>query len=415
MSTKLFLLFVLFLLLILALRILTFKETIYKAREELIIEETLLSEPRVKGSTQQFWVGNRGILVIAPRFPQYHYGEKLMLNSTLQERVIDKNNSILIAYFPKIEAAEKSTNALLAISQFIRQKVRSLFNASLPPTSSSLLSGIIFGVRGDMPQDFFESLKKTGTLHVIAASGMNVSLVGSFLASFLILFVRRQIALFITIVGIFFYALLAGFEPSIVRAAIMGSIAFAAQIMGRQNLSLFSLFIAGFIMLMVSPQSLYDIGFQLSFLATLGLITVKPIFDSALSRINLPNFLGFLHESFSTSLAAQIGTLPVLVANFGTFSLISILANTLILWTVPPVMIIGFVAALLGFITSDLAGFLLQFSLPFLMLFESVVRLFGAVPIAVAVGEVPFILSLGYYCLLVSAVLFIREMHYERK
>lgn len=418
MSTKYFLLFIVSLSLLLLLRLLTFKDQAYKAGEEVIIEETLLSEPRIKGSTQQFWVGERKVLVITARFPKYHYADTLAINSTLEERVIDKNNSILIAYFPKIEFAPNADNAekfLLAVSSSIRQKVGDLFRTSLPSTSTSLLLGIVFGVREGMPDEFYENLQKTGTLHVIAASGMNVSMVGGFLASFLVFFVRRQIALILTIISIFFYAFLAGFEPSIVRAAIMGSIAFSALILGRQNLSFLSLFLAGFIMLMLSPPTLFDIGFQLSFLATLSLIILKPLFDAFISRMNLPQFLGLFNESFTTTLSAQLGTLPILLANFGTFSPVSILANTLILWTVPSIMVIGFFSAVLGFITDFLAAIILQLSLPFLLLFEAVVNFFGQRSINIEVADFPFIMALGYYLLLIAFVIFLKQVQYGKK
>ena len=139
-----------------------------------------------------------------------------------------------------------------------------MFFQTLPSPSSSLLLGIIFGIKEQMPKDFTDNLRTSGVFHVIAASGMNVTLVAGFLSVFFAFFFKRQIAIGLSILGIIFYAILAGLEPSIIRASVMGILVFSAQILGRQTLAVNFLALTGFVMLFVDPSLIFDIGFQLS-------------------------------------------------------------------------------------------------------------------------------------------------------
>ncbi len=166
--------------------------------------------------------------------------------------------------FPKIEAKISQQNFILVITSSIRQRIISFLNKNLSPNLSGLLLGIVFGIKEGIPKDFFNDLRQVGVLHVIAASGMNVTMTAGFISSIFLLFLRRQIALIVTIFGILFYAVLAGGEASIVRASIMGIVVFAAQILGRQAWPAFILFLTGYIMLFWDPSLISDIGFQIS-------------------------------------------------------------------------------------------------------------------------------------------------------
>lgn len=396
MSTKILALLVTTLFCALLIRFITVKQVEYRVGE-VRLERTLLTEPKLRGTTQQFWIDGK-ILVVAPRFPEYHYGDTLLISGTLEGKVLGKRGTIITAYFPSIEIRQKKQNSLLSLTSFIRQHMKTTVSSTLPSTSASLLLGILLGVKEDMPSTFFEALRNTGTLHVVAASGMNVAIIGGFLFGITTRLLRRQIALLVSVAGIFLYAAIAGFEPSIVRASIMGGLAFGAQMLGRQDLPIFALVLAGFSMLMFAPLLLFDIGFQLSFFATAGLITLKPVFDAKVR-----------FDSFTITLAAQLTTLPILLANFGSFSLLSILANTLVLWTVPLIMAIGGIAVLLGFVMAPLGMLTLIVSLPFLLFFEAVVSFFGKLPGVVTIEEFPIILGAGYYLVLLSIVMIWRR------
>lgn len=397
------------LLLILAVRFYFFYQTKpeFKSGQEITLRTTLLSEPQLAGKIQRFYVDK--ILVIAPRFPEYHYGDSLIISGTLEQRLLTNrqgNQQILTLYFPKIGKRNPAlSGAGLALASIIRQKVTSTFKSILPNTESGLLLGIVLGLKENLPQELMASLKTSGTLHVVAASGMNVTMVGGFLTAAFGVFLRRQIALILVILGIFFYALLAGLEPSIVRAGVMGAITYCALILGRQNLAILSLLITGYLMLIIAPGILTDVGFQLSFLATLGLVTLKPQLDRLVLIKKVKNYQ--LGNDLTTTLAAQLATLPILLSNFGNYSPLSIMANTAVLWTIAPLMVLGGLASISSLIFEPVSQILLILTLPLLLFFEKVVLFFATLGGQLRIESFPIAFSLGYYFILVSLVLFL--------
>lgn len=399
--------FVGILLLLLAFRFQQFYQTKsnYINGQEITFQTTLMSQPKTSSNQQRLSIvledGQR-VLVTIPRYPKFHYADTVLISGTLKKRVINNKNIVLAMYFPKIEAVKNDQNSVLALTSRIRQKITTLFQKSLPQSASSLLLGITFGIKEDKTSDFFEKLQATGVLHVVAASGMNVTMVGGVLSSLFMLFLRRQVAIGFTIFGIFLYAILAGLEASIVRASIMGTLVFVAQILGRQYMASYALFLAGAAMLFFDPKLLFDIGFQLSFLATLGLIYIRPVL------IFIPKKL-FISEDLQTTIAAQIATLPILLSNFGTYSLVSILVNGLVLWTVPILMIIGGVGAVAGLIFEFAGNLILYTSLPFLFYFEQIVSYFATKGSMVTIEVFPWQWSVGYYCLLLAIVFYAQK------
>lgn len=363
--------------------------------QALNFETTLLSEPKITSRSQKFsaeYSSNR-IFITTNLFSQYHYGDKLEISGRLKVKLLRDNRQLFALDFPKIEAKNNDRGFVLAVTSFIRQKIISFFNHNLSSDSSGLILGIVFGIKEGIPSDFLNDLRNVGVMHVIAASGMNVTMVGGFLSSFFMLFLRRQIALFMSILGILFYAVLAGGEASIVRASIMGILVFSAQILGRQAWPSFILFLTAYSMLFWDPSLIQDIGFQLSFLATIGLLYSKPIFKHPLLDI------------FQTTIFAQIATLPILIANFGTYSLWSILVNGLVLWTVPMLMIIGGISSILSFIFEPVAKVILLLGLPILIYFETVVRFFSSLGAVVKIDEINWFVITGYYLLVLSLTL----------
>lgn len=354
----------------------------------LNFEATILSAPQTFGSRQVFTANykNNKIRITTSRYPEFNYGDFVRISG----KISDRNRGVLM-YFPKIEIVNNSSNILqlsLRKVNLLRENLISLFARTLPSPSSSLLLGIIFGIKEQMPKDFSDNLKTTGVFHVVAASGMNVTLVGGFISSILTFFLKRQIAIALSIVGIMFYAVLAGLEASIIRASIMGILVFSAQIMGRQTLAANGLFFAGFAMLFVDPSLISDIGFQLSFMATLGILFIKPL---------------------PATIAAQLATLPILMANFGTYSIYSVLVNGLVLWTVPILMAIGGIGAMLGLIFAPLGQLIIYLSYPLLIYFEKIVEIFGRIGGVISISALAWQFIAGYYCLLASILIIFKK------
>ena len=371
----------------------------YADGQSVKFEATILSQPQVIGSRQIFTANykNQKIKITTSLLPEINYGDYTYISG----KISNKDNRVLM-YFPDIEIKNNSSNifqsGLKSIS-LIRQKLILLFSETLPSPSSSLLLGIIFGIKEQMPKNFTDNLRTSGVFHVIAASGMNVTLVGGFISTFFAFFLKRQIAVGMSILGIIFYAILAGLEPSIIRASIMGILVFSAQILGRQSLAVNGLSLAGFAMLLIDPTMISDVGFQLSFAATLGILYIKPLFGGK---------EGILSEILTT-VAAQIATLPILLVNFGIYSLYSVLVNGLVLWTVPILMMVGGVGAILSLVLMPLGQALIYLCYPLLLYFENIVNFFGKIGGTISVKDFPWEFIAGYYCLLVSILIVSRR------
>ncbi len=426
------LLFIVILILALSLRFFFFyhNQPVYKDGQELKLETTLLSEPTQSGKFQRITArlpkGER-VFVSAPSYPRYEYGQTLFINGILRiKQLSNTNNNITIQQYsnnqtiytmsyPKIVVLschpELISGSLSCFPQFIapiRSRIIWLFDTSLPQPAGNLLLGIVFGISEGMPKDFGAVLQTAGVLHVIAASGMNVTIIGGFLASLFGRVLRRQYALVITITGIIFYAGLAGFSASIVRASIMGILVFSAQILGRQTLALYGLLLAGFCMLLYQPFLLFDTGFQLSFMATLGLIVFNPVIQGILNKKGW--FIDLIGETdFLTTFIAQLATLPILLGTFGSYSPVSIIVNFLVLWMIPILMIIGGVGTIVGLVIPVFGQWIFYLSLPFLYYFEQVVWLLGSLPLSVTVENLSWQLIVGYYLLLIATLQILKK------
>lgn len=253
--------------LILLLKLFIFYQTkpVYKDNQSISFDSKVISVPKVYKTYQNFSVelpsGDRAF-VKTEVYPEYFYQSKVLVSGNLKYRLLDNKATILTMDFPKIEFVKNRESSFLAVGYSIRQKIIIVFQRVLPKDLSSLMLGIVFGIKEDFSKDFLNDLRVSGVMHVIAASGMNVTMTGGFMLYLFSLFLKRQLAVVSSIVGILFYAFLASFEPSIVRASIMGIIAFSALILGKQQFSLYALFLTGFVMLFISPSFLLILVFS---------------------------------------------------------------------------------------------------------------------------------------------------------
>jgi competence protein ComEC len=207
---------------------------------------------------------------------------------------------------------------------------------------------------------------------VVVASGMNVTLVAGFLLNLLILVLPRRQAVPVTLIGIWCYSLIAGFDAPIIRAAIMGSIGFTAQVLGKLYYAWRALAFSALAMLIIQPKWVGDIGFILSFVATASLMIFEAKIRKYLMKIPV-----ILREGLSTSLAAQIGVAPILLVTFGQFNLLSPLINALVLWTIAPITIIGAIGGLIGVFVPGLGRMILYLTFPLSAWFVYIVNIFN--------------------------------------
>lgn len=291
-----------------------------------------------------------------------------------------------------------------------------------PDPEASLLAGILLGVDNGLPEDLQQSFKDTGTSHIIAISGFNIAIIAElFLALFGRAFGKRRGAVFAAI-GIIFYTLLVGAEAAVVRAAVMGVTALFARHLGRQQDGLVTLFAVAALMNLFNPYYMQDVGFQLSFAATLGLILYAQPLEGFVVRwltrmagtqgetytgtqvhtytgtqVNTqpgtPNshllsptpaphitkISSLISNFFLLTLAAQITTIPIMAYHFKRLSLISFIANPFILPAQPAVMILGGLADMLGMVFEPLGQLAAFIAWPFVAYTIQMVDFFGNV------------------------------------
>lgn len=383
----------------------------YKLGQIISFSYTFLKDPQTNHFGTQI-LNTRGLFISLPNDKIFQYGDTVLLLGRVGEKSFfstKENKMMQQKTLENLSVTKKSeTNFFLSLAFVIRQKVSETFYNILPHNEAGLLIGVVFGIRSSMDKSLTDAFRNTGVLHVIAASGTNVTMVGELLLLSLIPFVKRKMAALFTVAGIFFYALIAGFAPSILRAAIMASFAYGAVLFGRQNYSLLALLFAGFLMALIQPDVIFDVGFQLSFLSTIGILFIKPLLDKLLFKRKL-----FLSDDLSTTTAAQAATLPIMIFAFSSYSLIGLVVNPLVLWTVPMLMILGGAAAIFCLFLPILAIPFLYIAYPLLLYFEKVTTFFDRFSFPLRVENAPIALILGYYCLLLSLILFLKKSKHK--
>jgi competence protein ComEC len=233
-----------------------------------------------------------------------------------------------------------------------RNSFASSIHKILPPPESTLLEGLLLG-NVSFSEKLNEAFVRTGTIHIVALSGFNVTIVAEAIMRLLKIFLSSLASIYAGVISIVLFAVMTGAGSTIVRASIMAILALLARATGRTYDATRALFIAGFIMILESPLILFhDISFQLSFLATLGIIHLSPRFEKYFYW--MPKILE-LPKIAATTLAAYFFVLPFLLYKMGTLSVVALPVNILILPFLPMTMFFGFSAGLLGLIGKALS------------------------------------------------------------
>jgi len=364
-------------------------------------------------------------LLFVPRYPAYDYGDILLVKGKLETppQLDDFDYKGYLAHqgiystmlYPKIEILEtgKGSNLLQWVYS-LRNHLSQTLAEVLPEPQASLAQGIILGIRGNIPSSVKAAFTHTGTAHLLAISGLHLSIVAGVLLSLGIwLFGRKGYSYIWLALGvIWLYALLTGMHPPVFRAAIMVSLFLIAELIGRQRSAVTALFFAAAIMVGISPQILWDAAFQMSFMAMAGLIFIFPPIRS-LGRKAVDVTLGedgtaasianFIADSFGVSLGAIIAVWPLVAYYFGIISPVAPLATFFALPALPGIIIIGALAGGLGFITIPVAQVIAWLAWLFLSYMLLAVNVFDAIPF-IEEGSVGTTLLLVYYPALALAL-----------
>jgi len=271
------------------------------------------------------------------------------------------------------------------------------------------MAGILLGVESGIPLDVQEAFKATGTSHVIAISGFNIAILAGLFTLFFSRLLGRWRGAVVAALGIAFYTVLVGAGASVVRAALMGWLSLLAVQIGRRQNGLNSLAIVAALMAVFNPTILWDVGFQLSFLATLGLVLYADPVQQAFKRLAvryLPSHLverlaGPVGEYILLTLAAQVLVLPVMAYHFQRLSLTMLVANPLILPVQPAVMILGGLAVLAGVVFQPLGQALAYLAWPWVAYTIRVVEGLSGIPGGeVSLGSIQLFSVAVFYSLL---------------
>ncbi|MBI5019359.1 ComEC/Rec2 family competence protein [Candidatus Gottesmanbacteria bacterium] len=260
-----------------------------------------------------------------------------------------------------------------------------IINRLLPEPHAGLLVGLLFGTKSSLPPDFYDALVASGTLHIVALSGMNIAIMSRLVQMVLVGAIGRRASGVATIGFICWFVWFVGASPSIIRASLMGGVSLLAVLFGRQYWAIYAWSIAVVLMLFSRPQWLTDISFQLSALATLGII----LFGGDPSAENNPGgkiikWGSYIKKIVITdlrlTLAAQVFTVPIVFWNFHKVSLISPVANLLIGWVIGPLTGLGWITVLLSFFWFPLGYIVAWLDWVFLEYIVRTVYIMGSLP-----------------------------------
>ncbi len=370
---------------------------------------------------------NGTALVFVPRYPAYRYGDVIKLTGRLNTppRLDDFDYAGYLEHqgiyttilYPRIEVVDTGKGfPPLAWIYSLREDLSDTLTQVLPEPQASLAQGIVLGMRGNIPDDLNADFARSGTTHLLAISGFNISIMaGILLGVGLWLFGRRHyFYVWLALGAVWLYAVLTGMNPPVLRSAIMASLFLTAEALGRQQSAVVSLTFAAAVMAGVNPYVLGDASFQLSFLSMAGLVFIYPVLNGYGRRIVSARLgdEGFLVSSanltvntMSATLAAIIAVWPVVAYYFGIFSLAGPLATFLALPALPVIVLLGTLTAFIGLASVAVAGIFGWLSWLFLSYMMAVVSGLGAPSMAaVAVESLSPIFIACYYAALAAVI-----------
>lgn len=310
-----------------------------------------------KGSLRLDQLVTGDVLITLNKYPQYHYGDRVKVYGELVEpgefngfnygNYLSRYGVYSVMYYPYIEVLEEGHgNFFWAGMAWTQTKFLSQINKLLPEPHASFEAGLLVGARKGIPEDLMVKFNITGLTHIIAISGYNITIIIVFVM-WLLAGLPRKMGFWVAIGAIVLFTLFVGASPAVTRASIMGILGLIALNHGRQNNIHITVLFSACFMVLWNPKILWwDVGFQLSFAAVLGLIYVAPLFKKYAEK--LPEAFG-IREAIQMTLSAQVMALPIIVFNFERLSLIAPIANLFVIFAIPPAMLFGFVAVILSF------------------------------------------------------------------
>jgi len=382
--------------------------------QKIILTGIITDEPNIKDKSAQLTVikeTGEKVLIMAPLFPEFKYGDLIEVVGKLEKpdnfETDNGKDFDYIGFLAKEDIYYQISFAEVKIissghGSWLKEKMFNLKNAFIKKINflikepeSSLLNGLLLGAKNSLGVEWQDDFRTAGVSHIVALSGYNITIVAVGIMAILA-FLPSAFSLSFGILGIIFFAVMTGGTATVIRAAIMALLVILARQTNRKYDITRALLLAGTFMLVQNPKILvFDLSFQLSFLATLALILVSPLVEKHLTFI--PEKF-HLRELAVATVATQIFVLPFLLYKMGLFSVYALFANILILPILPIVMFFGFFTGLVGFISTFLAWPLAFISTLLLSYMLKVIAFFADLPFSsLSIKNFPLVLSVLIY------------------
>lgn len=355
------------------------------------------------------------LLIVVQKYPVYQQGDIIRAQGMFEAKLYDGVAAGTMFSIKEEKIGEKPMPLVLRWMRRAKTAFDAHIDKALPEPHASFMKGLLLGEKTSMPADLLNEFKQAGVSHIVALSGYNITIVGTLFVDILLMFtIPFWLTFWLAGASIIFFVLLTGAAASLIRAAIMGILVLIAMREGRMYHMTNALLCAGACMLAVNPYLLgFDAGFQLSFLATLGLIYFTAPVERALTKCEYRIWMLFgkkriakeenrfvhgIKKIMSETIAAQCAVLPLLVFLFGGVSLVAPISNLFVLVAVPLTMAFGFFTGMAGFVAAPLsivfgwcAWILLEYELIMIHIFSRVPFSFVSVSSGGMIGVV-----LGY-------------------
>ena len=335
---------------------------------EHLLVGTVIDDPRPRGDRLQMVLGDvmtadgggvplaERLLVWLPRGMAIQTGDQLRLTTRVElpenfdgfayREYLARQGIGGIGRTSNAVVVGRSEGAQVALAG-VRAVLLDGLNRSVPEPEAALGAGILLGVRAAIAPEINDAFERAGLTHVVAISGWNIAIVAALVAAAARPLARRRggrhAGALIAVATVAGYVLLTGATPSVVRAALMAGALLVARLGGSRAHAASALGLAALVMLIAAPSLLWDVGFQLSLLATGGLIW----FGAPIER-RMTAWPALIREPVALTLAAQITTLPVILINFERLSLIAPVANVLVVPFVPLAMLFSAIASIVS-------------------------------------------------------------------
>lgn len=377
---------------------------------------TIIDEPEETDSYIRYRVktdqGDKLLVYSKSNEVKYEYGDKLKISgkvTKIENNYWAKDEIYYQVYNPKLNLVSHDNGNWLQSKLFaLKHSFLSNISKEIAEPESSLAGGLVVGAKESMGKDLLDKFRISGLIHMVVLSGYNISIV----ALGVMWLLRRRFSLKVStlagIITIILFAIMVGGGATVLRASIMASLALVANATGRINQVTRALLLAAILMILYNPKLLvFDTGFQLSFLATLGLIYLEPIFRPHFTWLPETILKFKFREIASTTLAAQLAVFPLILYVFGNFSVYAFPVNLLVLPLVPLAMLLIFLTGIFAFIpVLNLLSYPLAWlSYILLAYFISLVKLVSHLPLAnLSISHIPLFLVILMYCGLVFLV-----------